>query len=287
MRKGNEPMADAVHALMTGEPEQGNEEVRRRKPDEQGDEQGDEQAAPRSQPDDPGEQGADEGTDAQGKPEPIQLASIDDVAHELGLSRAELNGIEVQVGPDKMTLGELKAKMGEFRQLERRGVELDDAKTSLELERVDHHRRVNAIVSAFPPGSIPPSVLRHVENQHAETMARESKALTTARPEWAETQYATAAREKMLATAAKYGFTKADMASILDHRQILLLQDFAALQDRMAKAKTDARLVPANPDARIGADTAAASFSPRKSRGGSVRQDDRTAAVYQVMNRRR
>jgi len=84
-------------------------------------------------------------------------------------------------------------------------------------------------------------VLQAIEADHQHTRAREAALLTTARKEWSDPVYAATERQNMAKIAARYGFTAGDVGSIMDHRQVLLLQDFAALQSRFDKLKAEPR----------------------------------------------
>lgn len=99
--------------------------------------------------------------------------------------------------------------------------------------------------------------MERLEAQHEETLRREAGLLNTARPDWANQTYATEAREKISAFAKRYGFSKAEIAGLNDHRMVLFAQDFAALSERYEALKSGAKRVDPATDKRLGRETAA------------------------------
>jgi hypothetical protein len=181
------------------------------------------------------EDGGDEAP-AQG-----ELLTADDAAKRLGLTRQQFNALQVQVGAESMTLGELKAKLPEVLKLDKGRAELDDDRGTWELERVASYRNLSAIIDALPKNAMTAGLLRQLEAQHENTRARELESLHFARPRWSDPNYATSAREKMHAVAKEYGFSRVELDGVLDHRQVLLLQDFADLREKVRASRDTAR----------------------------------------------
>jgi hypothetical protein len=173
------------------------------------------------------------------------------------MSKRELNQVQVKVGGDLLTIGELKAKHQEIANLGARELELTEARERLDLDRSDTYRRITAIVDAFPPGSVPSGLVAALEERHQQTKAREAAMLSASRPEWADPKYSGAQRERMARQAAKYGFGKGEVANLLDHRMVLLLQDFTNLSERVDKARAEARRVGERPGVTPSGDRAA------------------------------
>jgi len=189
---------------------------------------------------DPGDDDDDDQADEQpaGKP-----ASLDEAAKALGMTRQEFNAIPVSVGAESMTLGELKAKLPELLKLDASRERLEDDRGTWELERIASYRNLNAIIDALPKNAHTAGMLDALERQHEQTRNRELQSLHFARPRWADATYATGAREKMTAIARDYGFTRAEVQGVLDHRQVLLLQDFAELREKVKASRDAARKV--------------------------------------------
>jgi hypothetical protein len=195
--------------------------------------------------------------------------TLTDLAKAAGMSNAELNDLPIEAGGFSLTLRELKARLPELAKLERSRVELDEARGTLELERVDHARRIAAIVDAFPPGAVPRAVMERIEAQHEDLLRREAQMLYTARPEWAQQPYATEQRDKLAKFAKRYGFSAQEIASLADHRMVLFAQDYMTLQQRYDEAKGAARKVEAPTDKRLGRESSAPA-APQVSNGRRV-----------------
>lgn len=198
--------------------------------------------------------------------------TIDDVAKRLGLTRKELNAVEVEVNGDKMTLGELKAKLPELVKLDQSRAEWEESRDKQGLEVLDARRRVYALVEAFPAGSIPPALMQRIEADHSETLKREAAMLHSARPDWADPTYREASLKGMAEVAGKYGITLGDLRSVSDHRQLLLLQDFAKLQAKVDKARTDARRQSLGIDSPMSRESASTQPTNQRSRARSNAQ---------------
>jgi len=200
-----------------------------------------------------------------------------DVRKGLGVSREVLNTMRLQVGDKTMTLGELKAKLPALAKLDASVAEFDERRGRQELEAIDTHRRILALARAFPPGSVPPQLVRQIEAEAEETRTRESGLLHAARPQWSDQTYATAQRQQMGALAKRYGFTTAELASIVDHRQVLLLQDFAALQKKFDDARASSRRVETGNDKTLTRETARQ--APREGAPTNAKRYTRTEEI--------
>lgn len=219
--------------------------------------------------DDEGDQGQQEGEHADDA-----TPTLDDLAKHAGLTVAELNKLPVKLGAGvTLTLGEMKARWSELAKLDTVRAEFDERKQQQELDAIDAHRRIRAIVDAFPAGSVPPHVMRRLEAQHTESMAREASLLHKARPEWSDPKYAAAQRESMMALGKRYGFTAAELGAIPDHRMVLLLQDYSRDRARTEAAKAAARRVEPGTDKRPGAESERAATDSTRPRGASRKQD--------------
>ena len=113
-------------------------------------------------------------------------------------------------------------------------------------------------------------LVHRVEAQHRETREREAELLVKARPQWRDPKYSASEKEAMVKIASRYGFSNAELASIMDHRQVLLLQDFAHTLARIDAAKQTARKVEPGSDKPLNHETTrAATDSHDRPRGVS------------------
>jgi hypothetical protein len=221
-----------------------------------------------------------------------ELLTADDAAKRLGLTRQQFNALQVQVGAESMTLGELKAKLPELLKLDKGRAELDDERGSWELERIASYRNLSAIIDALPKNAMTAGLLRQLEAQHENTRARELETLHFARPRWSDPNYATAAREKMHAVAKEYGFSRVELDGVLDHRQVLLLQDFADLREKVRSSRDQARKLAEGGAERPSGQKGAASASASSGNGSGMRRSQKPTqeavarGVGSIMRRR-
>jgi hypothetical protein len=188
---------------------------------------------------------------------------MEDVARALKLKASELNKVAVTVDGGRVTLGELKAGWSKVAKLDQERAEFDERVTTTQLEQIDAHRRLMAIIDELPPQGLPPAVLQRVNQQYEQDKRAQAALLTKARPEWGDAKYVEKERGAMLDLAKRYGFTPAEIGSILDHRQILLLQDFARAQARIDAAKGAARKVDLAGNKPLAQEAGRAAFASR------------------------
>lgn len=191
---------------------------------------------------DPGQQQGDAGAQDEGG-DVGEHESLEDVARALKLKPEEFNKLEVSIRGQRVTLGDLKAGYHKVLQFEQKSAEFEERATATELEQIDAHRQLMAIIDSFPAGSLPPAVLHRVSQQRAQNQREQAALLTKARPSWGDPKYVEAERGPMMALGKKYGFSAAELGAVSDHRQILLLQDFAHALARIDAAKGAARRV--------------------------------------------
>jgi hypothetical protein len=260
-------LAARAAALIAGQADPGG------KPAEEEGEEGDEGEGGKPAPG--GEEG-DEGDEGEAGDEKAgeggALVTADDAAKRLGLTRQQFNALTVQVGSESITLGDLKAKLPELVKLDSARTELDDERGTWELERIGTYRNLSAIIDALPQNALTAGLLRQLEAQHETTRARELETLHFARPRWNDPNYATAARERMTGVAKEYGFSRREVEGLLDHRQVLLLQDFADLRERVRSSRDQARKIAEGGADRPSGQKGAANASASSGNGSGMRR---------------
>jgi hypothetical protein len=212
------------------------------------------------------------------------------VAEALGVEKAALYEVEFPTGetgsdgtPGKMKLGEIKDAMKRIRGFDDEREQHAERVSSWELESIDARRRIHAIIDAFPPGSIPRAVAQQIEAEHGETVRREAGLLTAARPGWKDPKVSEARKEAIAKAMQKYGFSKAELGSVADHRMVLAMDDFATALDKIDKAKAAARKVPAGDQIRSGNGQAPVNQSQRP---GGNRREQLAARVGALIRQR-
>jgi hypothetical protein len=285
---GNEGMVARMGALLRGQAEPKAAKPEPEASDEAPEaDQGEElevEARDQAEPEEGGEPD-DQAEELEGGEAPI---TVDDAAKKLGMSRAEFNALAVQVGDQRLTLGELKAKLPELMKLDKDRESLDDARGTWELERVASYRNINAIIDQLPRNVLTANLLRELQTHHEETRNREMQNLHFARPNWAKPEYAQAARTKMAALAKEYGFGRVEVDGVMDHRQLLLLQDYADLRERIKASRDNARKLSEPSQQRRGEPGAVqgrgdTSSTPRKAK---PTREDRARILGGILNRR-
>lgn len=239
-------LAARAAALIAGQadPGAGKEEGEREEdPDTEDAPAGDESShdpADTNDPDAPdqGEESEDEGADENQLP-----LTLDDAQKRLGMTKQEFNALEVKVGADTMTLGELKNRLPEVVKLDKAREEFEDERGSWELQRIGTYRNLHAIIDAIPKNPHTAGLLRQLERQHEETRTRELETLHFARPRWQDANYAATAKSKIVAMCADYGISRAEVEGLLDHRHLLLAQDFAELREKVRASREQAKKV--------------------------------------------
>jgi hypothetical protein len=190
-------------------------------------------------------------------------ATLEEVARALRLKPAELNRMQLTVDGQRVNLGELKAGWSRVAKLDHERAEFEDRVTVTELEQIDAHRRIMAVIDSFPDRALPPAVLQRVNQQHEQNRQEQAALLTKARPDWGDPKYVERERGAMLGLAKRYGFSAAEVGAILDHRHILILQDFAHALARIDAAKGAARKVDLAGNKPLPAETARAAINGR------------------------
>jgi hypothetical protein len=155
---------------------------------------------------------------------------------------------------------------------------LEDDRGQWELERVGAYRNLQALIDQLPRNAMTQGLLRQMEAQHESSRERELESLHFARPRWSDPAYATGARQKMTALAREYGFTQVEVASVMDHRQVLLLQDYAELREKVKSSRDMARKVN-EPDGSRNAGQGAPARASRGDQSSNGRRTKDTQAV--------
>jgi hypothetical protein len=187
-----------------------------------------------------GDEGAGEGVAGEGSEgEPL---TIEGVAEKLGISNAELNKVKLKVGPDELTLGELKAALPKVAKLEADREEFSETQNNWSLQKLEEERTLLTVYDQLE-GMLPPRAIEAIRGYIQKQESRERALLQSARPKWSDPQYKEGQLERMADAAGKYGVTRAEIKAISDHRIVLMLEDFAAMKAKIEAAKEAARKV--------------------------------------------
>lgn len=223
--------------------------------------------------------GAGAGEGGEGEP-----LTIEGVAEKLGISNAELNKVKLKVGPDELTLGELKAALPKVAKLEQEREEFTETQNNWSLQRLEEERTLLTVYDQLE-GTLPPRAIEAIRGYIQKQESRERALLHSARPKWSDPQYKEGQLSKMADAAAKYGVNVAEIKAINDHRIILMLEDFAAMKAKIEAAKEAARKVAGDgvrPPGQAGAGEIRSNRKPGQHSRGS---DPRIAAQLSRIRR--
>ena len=166
--------------------------------------------------------------------------TIEGVAEALGITNAELNKVRLKVGPDELTLGELKAALPKVAKLEADREDLEETRNNWSLQKLEEERALLSVYDQLE-GALPPRAVEAIRGYIVKQESRERALLHSARPKWSDPQYKEGQIERMAAVAAKYGVRVSEIKAISDHRIILMLEDFAAAQAKIDAAREAAK----------------------------------------------
>ena len=164
------------------------------------------------------------------------VESLQTLAEQAGISLEEIYKIEIplQDGRGTMALGKLKDNVTEAARVDEMHEALDVSRTDFENEMIRARQELSQVLALLP--ELPPELLTKAKADHIAHQDKERTALLQVKPEWADPAKFASAQDEILEAVKDYGFGRADLNLILDHRLTKLLHDFAGLKQRVAKA---------------------------------------------------
>ena len=192
---------------------------------------------------------------AEGEPEPEGDLDPDDdatqgemdlsaLAESLEIPLDELYAVEIPLGGDdgSFTLGEVKDQMRELRSVAADRELLTQDQTSSENEKLVARQELQQVV-AMLGDSISPQLLEHARQTLNVEVAREREATFEAIPEWRDKETAERERSQINEFLRGYGFSKAELSQVYDHRLLKLARDSQRNQDKLRTAAEQAKPV--------------------------------------------
>ena len=219
-------------------------------PADEGPELEPETAADETPPDDPELALAD--PDESAKP-PEENAGAGDPAEEIteilglaesaGIDAETLYGPEVPLGDelDPVTLGALKDTYQDAQRIESKRLELEEDRSDFQNEMIRARGELAELINLLGPGAITPELVNRAQQMHADTLDEQRRQLVGLFPEWKDPEAFQAGQDFILASVEEYGFGRADLNGIHDHRVTKLLHDFARMKQRIANANQKAK----------------------------------------------
>ena len=188
----------------------------------------------------------DEGGDPDG---PIALP-LKGLAEKAGITVEELYATVVPLGGEQdesTTLGALKDQFRDYSQLDATRSAFEESRTVFENDMIRSRGELQELIKMLP--EVPPALIKQAQDAYVESQDRERAALHLIKPEWKDAQAFARAQDAVLETVGEYGFKRADLDSVMDHRLTKLLWDFHVMRKRFSEANANAKKV-VNPTRR-------------------------------------
>lgn len=185
--------------------------------------------------------GMEPGTDG-GDADPV-TASLKNLAEKAGVAVEDIYDIEVPTGDgqEPMTIGDLKDSFTALTKLETTKQTFEDTRTDFENEMIRARAELQGIIQLLP--EVPAELIQRAATEYAQTQDNERQALFRIRPEWRDPEAFARAQESILESVSEYGFSKAELNQVVDHRLTKLLWDFHTLRERVREANAGAKRV--------------------------------------------
>ena len=213
--------------------------------------------------------------------------TLAELAESAGITLDELYKLNVSLadGRGEIPLGKLKDDVTEGARVEEMREQLETNRSEFENEMIRARQELSVMVGLLP--ELPPEFIAKAKQQHIEHLDTERAALLDIKPEWADPAKFQAAQDHILTAVADYGFSRADLNMISDHRLTKLLHDFATLKERVSKANARLKEVRENAakrPARKKADaTKAQKTATLTDAQNSSQTRDKVAGVAQIL----
>ena len=182
---------------------------------------------------------------APAPPEPLapgtKPKTLAEAAQLLGVEVGDLYALHVPMrdGDETLTLGQMKDHAGNAAAIDGLTAELDDRRATFENEMIRARQELQEVIGLLP--AVPQALVERAQQTHIEHLDRERVALLAVKPEWRDDATFRAAQSDILEAVADYGFSRADLDLVVDHRLTKMLHDFAGLKRRVANANARAK----------------------------------------------
>ncbi len=179
-----------------------------------------------------------------GDPDDPMALPLQELAEKAGVTLKELYATVVPLGGEQdeaTTLGALKDQFREYSQLEATRSAFEESRTGFENDMIRSRGELQEVIKLLP--EVPAAVLQQAQKVYAEARDKEREALHLIKPEWKDAEVFARAQDAVLETVGVYGFKRADLDAVLDHRLTKLLWDFHTMRQRFSEANASAKKV--------------------------------------------
>ena len=172
-------------------------------------------------------------------------SSLQTLAEKSGLTLDEVYAVAVPLGDgrDPTTLGALKDQFQDYSRLVEKTETFEVSRLEFENNMIRSRAELQEIVKLLPQGAVTDELIAEASRTYAETRQKEQTALLAIKPDWKDPAAYSLAQDQILETASEYGFNRADLNAVMDHRLIKLLHDFHVMRKRFADANASVKRV--------------------------------------------
>lgn len=168
---------------------------------------------------------------------PLSVASL---AEKLQADPKAIYALEVPLADgETVTLGALKDAYKPAAALAKEREAFLEERGRHDAERRQTQTELDALLRALPPEALNPDVIRQAQAALAENVERERAELLKAIPDWKDPVKLQADRVAIEDYVARFGFSKADLAGVQDHRLLRLVRDAALRVRELDAVKPD------------------------------------------------
>lgn len=217
----------------------------------------------------------DETPDDPSKP----VDSLDRMMKRYNLTQEQVYDIKVPMknGAEALTIGQLKDKIEDLVTFETDVTEFEERRVRQEGELLRSQNEIRDLLASLPKDAIKPEVLEKLRNKQELTTRREKQLTLEIIPDWRDEKKRAADVDLMQGILSDYGFDEGFLNSVVDHRAVKLIRDYARMTARIRKSLEQVR-DPKKLGVRPSGKSKAAqkpSNSKRQRASSSVTQDDK------------
>lgn len=160
---------------------------------------------------------------------------LKDVAEKVGVSLEDLYKVRIPMPDegDALTLAEIKDLATEHRRTAVERVEWETNRAEQTNAIANAVQELQQLAAMIPAEMRTPEMLRHAETRNAALKEMEAGRLLQRIPEFKDPARYTAAMEQMVPLVERYGFKPEELRSVLDHRLIAMVHDYARFDARI------------------------------------------------------
>lgn len=214
------------------------------------------------------------------------LETFDQVAKRLKVKPEDLYKVRVAMkdGAEALTIGELKDRVGELVEHDRRVLEFDNRRVKQEGELINARNEFRTLLGLLPKDAITPQLLEKVRNSHTEMMTQQVNMLKEVVPEWNDSKTYTQEVGEIKSYLKRWGFDSSIWDTITDHRVYKFVRD-SWLRDKRIEAALAKVQKPTTQSKRPSAKGKTAAVRPsarseNRFQNRAVTQDDKIRALF-------